>query len=308
MASYRRLPSGLWQAQIFRRGVRASESFPSKGAAIAWAGSRESEIMSGGGGEIPNLTVQALFDRYEKDVSEHKKGKRWEVIRLKAIGRDKLAQVRLRQLDAPHVSDWQQRRLKAVSSASVRRERNLLNNVFNVAAHEWHWLKKNPFGERGKAVRRPKDGRPRTRLATETELGKLLQGASPDLKRAIVAAVETGMRASEIASQPLINGKVATLVDTKNGESREVPLSSVGREVLIGGINLTAGSISTLFARLCVEEKIEGLTFHDLRHYACVQLSKKLTLMELCKMMGWKDPRHALIYYSEGAESIAEKL
>ena len=98
------------------------------------------------------------------------------------------------------------------------------------------------------------------------------------------------------------------MVDSKNGEAREVPLSAAGREALLGGIPLTAGSISSLFARLCDDLKIDGLTFHDLRHYACVQLSKKLELMELCKMMGWKDPRHALIYYSKGAEAIADKL
>ena len=75
-----------------------------------------------------------------------------------------------------------------------------------------------------------------------------------------------------------------------------------------GGIGLTAGSISAMFAKLCDEQKIENLTFHDLRHTACTRLSKKLTLLELCKMMGWKDPRHALIYFNEGASSIAEKL
>lgn len=30
--------------------------------------------------------------------------------------------------------------------------------------------------------------------------------------------------------------------------------------------------------------------------------------MELCKMMGWKDPRHALVYYNKSAANIAGKL
>lgn len=69
MAAFRRLPSGLWQAQIFRNGVRRSASFPSKGAALAWAGTQESEIMAGVRGEIPNVTVNALLTRVTKPKS-----------------------------------------------------------------------------------------------------------------------------------------------------------------------------------------------------------------------------------------------
>jgi integrase len=302
MASFRETKYG-WRAEVFRRGVRRSESgFRTKAAAVAWAGRTESEIMAGVRGEVPNLTVLALFERYEKEVSAHKKGQRWESIRLKALGRDRLASVRLRHLDSPHVAEWQERRLQAVSGASVRRERNLLNNVFEIARKEWRWLGKNPF----EGVRRPKDGKSRNRTATPTEITKLQKGASEQLGRAITIALETGMRASEIASNPEVNGRVAVLVDSKNGEAREVPLSE--EAVKAWPVGLTAGSISGLFARLCDDCEIKGLTFHDLRHTAATRLAKKLSLLELCKMFGWKDPRHALIYYNEGAADIAKKL
>lgn len=306
MASIKPYPhkKGWWRVQIRRRGVSDSKVFDSKGAATAWAGVREAEIMAGERGDIPNLTVKALLERYERDVSAGKKGRRWESIRLQAIGRDRLAQVRLRQLDAPHVADWQRRRSEAVSGASVRRERNLLNNVFNIAVNEWRWLKSNPF----KGVRRPKDGKSRKRLASDEEIEKLTKKASAKLGRAITAALETGMRAGEIASNPEIKGRVAYLLDSKNGEAREIPLSEKAVEALNGGIGLTSGSISELFARLCDDLEIEGLTFHDLRHTAATRLAKRLDLFELCKMFGWKDPRHALIYYNEGAAEIAKKL
>jgi integrase len=303
VATFKRLPSGLWQVQIYRRGIRKSGSFPSKGAAVAWAGREEAEIMAGARGEIPNLTVQALLVRYEKEVSPGKKGYRWETIRLDLIGRDRVSQVKLRQLDAPHVSDWQQRRLQEVSGASVRRERNLLNNVFEIARKEWKWLTKNPF----EGVRRPKDGKARERVSTPAEERKLIKGED-DLSRAVVIALETGMRASEIASNPEIMGRVARLVDSKNGESREVPLSDRAIEAWSEPINLTAGSISTMFAKRCRNEKVKGLTFHDLRHTACTRLAEKLDLLELCSMFGWKDPRHAKRYYNKQASEIAKKL
>jgi integrase len=304
LASYRSTPYG-WRAEVYRHGIRRSASaFRTKAAAVAWASRTEAEIMAGVRGEVPNLTVADLLKRYREEVSPAKKGARWEAIRLTAWERDRLAQVRLRQLDAPHVAEWQQRRLQAVSSASVRRERNLLNNVFEIARKEWRWLRANPFT----GVRRPKDGRARTRLASDEEITKLLAAASPALGRAITLALESGMRAGEIAGLTDVRGKVAYLADTKNGEAREVPLSLKAVEAWGGGIELSAGSISALFARLCADLGIEGLTFHDLRHSACTRLADKLTMLELCKMMGWRDPRHAMIYYNKPTGDIAARL
>jgi integrase len=304
VASYRETAYG-WRAEVFRRGVRRSESgFRTKAAAVAWASQVEADILAGKRGEIPNLTVSELFTRYEKEVSAHKKGKRWEVIRLQALGRDKLAVARLRELDAPHVADWQQRRLQAVSAASVRRERNLLNNVFEIARKEWRWLSKNPFV----GVRRPKDGKPRKRIATAGEITKLTKppGALSDV---VVWALETGMRAGEIAAPPEVNGRVATLVDSKTGEGREVPLSDKALEVWKdGGFGLTAGSISAMFARRCADMKITGLTFHDLRATAATRLSKVLNPLQLARMFGWKDLKQAMTYYRETTEDIARLL
>src|SRR6185295_4998531 len=252
MATYRRLPSGLWQAQVFRRGIRRSETRPNKGAVQAWAAQVEAEIMAGVRGEVPNLTVAARLKRYGKEVSAGKKGERWENVRLKALQRDRLALVKLRHLDSPHVSDWQQRRLQAVSAASVRRERNLLNAAFEIARKEWRWLTKNPFI----GVRRPKDSRPRSRIATPAEIAKLTAAASPALARVIAFALETGMRASEIAALRDVRGRVAYLADSKTGWAREVPLSAKALEIWEQGLGLTAGSISALFARLCEEKEV----------------------------------------------------
>ena len=106
MATFRESAYG-WRAEVFRQGIRRSRSaFPTKAAAVAWAGQVESEIMAGVRGEIPDLTVGELLTRYVAEVSTGKKGHRWESIRLQALGRDRIAKVRLRLLDAPHVSDW----------------------------------------------------------------------------------------------------------------------------------------------------------------------------------------------------------
>ena len=304
MASYRLTAFG-WRAEVCRRGVRKSQSaFRTKAAAVAWAGRIEADILAGVRGEIPNLTVQALFDRYSRDVSAHKKGRRWEQIRLKALQGSRLAQTRLRQLDTPHVAAWQVERLKAVSGASVRRERNLLNNVFEIARKEWRWLNKNPF----EGVRRPRDGKPRKRIPSPAEI-KVLTAPKDSMSKVILWAYETGMRAGEIAQPPEVAGRVAVLRDSKNGEAREVPLSEKALEIWQeGGFGLTAGSISTLFARRCDDLKIEGLTFHDLRAGACTRLAKVLNPLQLARVMGWKDLKQAMTYYRESSEDIAKLL
>jgi integrase len=179
-----------------------------------------------------------------------------------------------------------------------------LNNAFEIARREWRWLTKNPF----EGVRRPKDGRARTRIASQAEIDKLLKLASPALSRAITLALETGMRAGEIAGLAEVRGSVAFLLDTKNGESREVPMSSRALEAWSGGIPLSAGSISGLFARLCVEAEIKGLTFHDLRATAITRLARKLDALQLAKMIGHKNPKMLMVYYRESTADIAQRL
>lgn len=304
MASYRKLPSGLWQAQVYRRGVRRSDSFPNKGAAQAWAGSVEAEIMAGVRGDIPNLTVDAILERYGRDVAPKKKGARWELARIGLLRRDSAAKVPLRSFGRVHVAAWRDRRLQAVSGASVRREWNLFSHACSLAVNEWGWLKENPF----KLVKRPADGRARTRIATQAEIDLLLAGASESMRRVIVWALETGMRASEIAGLREVSGNVAVLLDTKNGTRREVPLSAAALKVWGGGFGLTAGSISGLFARLCRDCGIVGLTFHDLRGSAATRLSKILHPLQLAKMFGWKDMDMALTYYRETAADVAKLL
>lgn len=305
MATFRKR-LGKWRAEVARAGRRQSKTFDRKQDAEAWAARIESEIIGVHSGFIPpHLTLSDLLDRYAKEVSIHKKGRRWEEIRIDLLKRDRIANTRLSVLDAPHVSDWQVRRLKSVSGESVRRERNLLSHAFNIAVNEWKWLKFNPL----KSVRRPKGSKPRDRIATDDEIQTLLSAANNNLRRAIVAALETGMRASEIASIPVIRGKIAVLEDSKTGEGRTVPLSKAASEAFLSHIGLTAGSISAEFAKLTKACGIKGLTFHDLRRTAITRLATKLNPFELAKMVGHKDLKMTLnVYYKTDAEETAKKL
>lgn len=312
MATFRKRGDS-WRAEVYRKGIRQSGTFDSKAAAVAWAGRAEAEIMAGSRGEVPNLTFSDLLDRYLRDVSRTKKGHRWESIRIGLIKRDPIAQERLRGLGAPQVAAWRDRRLQAVSAPSVRREWNLLSHACNIAVKEWKWLTHNPFHD----VRRPKSARPRFRVASDAEIAALAkQAITPsrqEVYRAFLVGIETGMRASEIISNPPITGRVAYLHDTKNNTSREVPLSERAAELLAEPFTIKAATLDALFRdmRDCAARELPGIAtlhFHDSRHTACTRLSKRLNVLQLAAMLGIKDPRILMVYFNETAEEIAHAL
>jgi zona occludens toxin (predicted ATPase) len=72
MAYITKLPSGLWRAQIARKGVRRSQSFTTKAAATAWATREESAIIDGTASLWPRKTLADALDRYEKDITPGK--------------------------------------------------------------------------------------------------------------------------------------------------------------------------------------------------------------------------------------------
>lgn len=295
------------RAQICVKGIRESKTFETKGAARAWAIRREDEIKAGH--IIPDRTFGELLDRYARDVSVNKKGFRWELVRIEAIKRSTIGKVRLRDLDQTHVAQWRDERLKTVSGSTVVREKNLLCHACTIAIDEWRWLQKNPFSK----VRMPKESKPRNRLMTDDERKTLEDFALTEIYKEVLRmadfAVETGMRASEICGLSQVIGKVAILEDTKNGDRREVPLSDKALEIWNQGkFKLTPQLLDVHWRNLCKSAGIVDLRFHDLRHLAATRLSKKLNLLQLCKMFGWRDPKHAMVYFNETAEDISKKL
>lgn len=308
MATFQRRGES-WRVSVCIKGIRKSATRNTKAAAQQWARETESEIIAGGLGVIPDKTFADLLDRYVKDVSVNKKGYRWESVRIEALKGSTIGKVKLKDLDATDVVKWRDGRLKTVSGSTVVREKNLLCHACTIAIDEWKWLQKNPFHK----VRMPKEARHRERLATEDDRKKLGQAATTDFYRSALRAwdfaVETGMRAGEICGLREIKGNVAVLEDTKNGARREVPLSAKAVELWNEGpLNLTPKVLDVNWRRLCKMASVEGLHFHDSRHLAATRLAQKLNLLELCKMFGWKDPRHAMIYFNQTAAEIAKKL
>ena len=128
------------------------------------------------------------------------------------------------------------------------------------------------------------------------------------------------MRAGELAglTWDRYHGNHARLPMTKSGTARDVPLSLKARRIFERArgfdpllcFGVSSQSLDVLFRRARVRTGLDGFTFHDSRHVAATWIGRsgKLSMLEMCKMFGWKDPRHALIYFNPSVHDLADKL
>ena len=302
-----------WFIQFRRGGVSESTTRPTAAQANAWHAQKLTQYIASKHGAVPNIAVSVLLERYAAEVSPTKRGARWEFMRLAALGRDPLALVMLPKLDQADIALWRDRRKLCVSDASVNREWNLLSGVFTTAVNEWRLLERHPM----KGVRRPPDGKARTRLPSDDEIERLRfvmrdDGSTVQSKAFLcfLFAIETGMRAGEIAGLKTVAGNVATLLMTKNGDAREVPLSpaAVALWGTHGPFSITTSQIDAGFRKGMKLAMIEGLHFHDSRHLAITRLSEKLEILELARAVGMRNLRELMTYYNKPISEIAKKL
>ncbi|WP_313369196.1 integrase [Achromobacter animicus] len=329
MASIQKTPKG-YRAQVKTLGVRDSQVFPTRREAVEWGARRELEIKEGKTkhpGQIK--TLRDALRRYGEEVSINKRGERWEQIRLAAFEQPSY---RL-PLDAPladvtpqHIADFRDVRGLKLKDSSVLRELTLLSSVFETARLEWGWAKTNPC----KDIRKPREGKHRERVIAWWELRLILRkmGHRPRARRietvaqavalATLTALRTGMRAGELCglTWERVYQAHAHLPVTKNGDPRNVPLSRRALALLERAkgwddervLGLTTATLDALFRKYRARAGLEGFTFHDTRHTAATMLAKKLHILDLCKMFGWKNPAMAMVYYNPHASTIAAQL
>ena len=320
MASFRKLPSGLWRAEVFKQGVRTSASFTTKAKAQAWATQQEADIMARKRGQIIRKTFRQCLERYSDEVSPTKKNERWEQTRIKFFTHDetglpfvdKVAD----EVTADDLAKWRDERVKYLKGSTINRDLNLISAVFSVARDEWGWCSQSPT----RKLRRPPDPKPRDRLIGWREIRSVLRALDWHMQEpvtlqqeagfAFLMALHTGMRASEVLKARYVGG-VAELDDTKNGEARRVPLSARAQRLArhCPAFTITGPSLDALFRKARDRAGLSGFTFHDARGTALTRMSKRVTVLELAKISGHKDVNLLLsTYYRTTAEDIGSRL
>jgi integrase len=143
------------------------------------------------------------------------------------------------------------------------------------------------------------------------------------MKSLILFGIETGMRRGEILSLTWENvhldKRYVHLPDTKNGDSRDVPLSPAALELLRELLrNIRADqcmfqshyeALKSAWRRACDRAGINDRRFHDLRHEATSRFfAKGLNVMEVAAITGHKDLRMLQRYTHLIAKDLARKL
>lgn len=326
MASFRQR-GGKWQARVLRNGYpHQTKSFETKADAEKWARALESEIDKGqfvNVSEAQRTTLGDVIARYMAEVTPTMKGATEDTIRLKAIMRRPIARWSMANLSAARIAAFRDERLNEVSAGTVIRELAYISAIINHARREWGINVPNPV----QMVRKPQSPQARSKVLTDEEISKLLQALEPTGRRshwtkpAVQLALATAMRRGELLSLKWehidLQGRTAFLPDTKNGDSRTVPLSSVAVQVLaelprhISGVVLPvkAFTLDAAFKRGVRRAGLDGVRFHDLRRTAITRMAEKLpNVIELAAVSGHKSLMVLKRYYRPAATELAQKL
>lgn len=326
MASFRQR-GGKWQARVLRNGYPdQSKTFETKADAEKWARSVESEIDKGqfaNVSEAQRTTLGDLIARYLVEITPTMKGATEDTIRLKAIMRKPIARWSMANLNAARVAAYRDERLNEVSAGTVIRELAYLSAIINHARREWGINVPNPV----QMVRKPQSPQAWSRVLTDEEVARLLQALEPTGRRshwtkpAVQLALATAMRRGELLSirweHVDLQNRTAFLSDTKNGESRTVPLSTAAVQVLaelprhISGVVIPVKffTLDAAFKRARKRAGLNDLRFHDLRRTAITRMAEKLpNVIELAAVSGHKSLMVLKRYYRPTAAELAQKL
>ncbi len=326
MASIRNR-NGIWQARITRKGHPAvTKSLPSRIEAQRWAREIEVEIERGSyqsRTEAERLTFAEIITRYLKEVAPSLKGYKDDLIRLTALKRNPLTCYKMVALTPEKIAAFRDERLTKVSAGTVIRELSCFSAIINHSRREWRINIPNPV----ELVKKPKSPRGRNRILTDVEIARLTEELKPTGRRSIwmlpvvELAIATAMRRGELLALRWadidITQRVAFLHDTKNGESRSVPLSTAAIRLLesipqsITGrvIPLTNCALEAAFKKATQRAHLEDVHFHDLRHTAITKMANFLpNLIELSAVTGHKSLAMLKRYYHPSASELARKL
>ena len=314
---------GMWRVRIrHKKGPQLSKVFARKGDASTWATKMEQALQSGLLFPEHDCTLAELLHRYAEEVTSTKQSFGREESRIKVICQHDIGAIRLSQLSSNDITKYRDDRLKIVSGTTVVKDLLLISHAIKIAQREWGFrLASNPVDN----VTKPSVNKPRDRRLEDGEEEKLLKTCRESSNYwflpIVQVAIETGMRRGELLSLTWDNVHMdkswVHLPMTKNGESRDVPLSAKARDIVgslprdISGkvFPIHFESLKSLWRRGMRRADLHDLHFHDLRHEATSRFFELgLNVVEVAAITGHKDLKMLKRYTHLRAEDLARKL
>ena len=326
--------STVWEAQIRRKGFPVQRrSFDKREDAEKWAREIESSMDRGifkSTKEGEKTTLKDALDRYLEEVSKHKKGHKREKGRIEQWKAHPLSSRYLASIGPKDIAEYaSERKSEGYSMRTIQLELAIISHLYNYAAAKWGMRAlENPVAPtrvKGTDPHRGQTYRGRNRTLSLSEKEKLFEHLNEEMQQIVTLAFETGMRRGELMSLTVSNvdltKKIVKLEETKNGDSREVPLSPVaadtlkavlGKKKVVGldGKLWTLGPdrVTSVFASAAKEAGLKDIRFHDLRHTAATRLAGIYQAHELAKILGHKVLNMVMRYYNPTGEDLGRKM
>lgn len=348
MATIVKTPSGTYKALIRRQGwPTTSKSFRTKRDAEDWARRTEDEMVRGvyiQRSPSERLTLKNALERYLREVSPTKSKTSYDsdITRSKPLS-SILGGYSLAAISPDLVAKYRDDRLttvskltkKPISASSVRLELALLSHLYTMSIREWGMgLIYNPVMN----VRKPSPPPARNRRLLPTEEERLINAvdghSNPMFAWITKLALYTGMRVGEIVSlrrgQVDIKRRVVHLPKTKNGETRNVPLTKAAAETMGQAMENPIRPLDSdlvffgepgrdgkrrpyvwekIWNEMVKREGFEDLHFHDLRHEAISRLVEAgLSDQKVAAISGHKTMQMLKRYTHLRAEDLVAEL
>ncbi len=346
MAYFEQRKTG-WMAQVRLRGMPAiSQTFDLKADAEAWAREIERELQRGNidalRQDAQRVTMAAVIDSYLSGPVAAMRSAKDMKARLGRV-REHFGAYALANVRGPSISAWRDHLIgEGLAPQTVVHHINVLSALFGFVEKDLGIAL--PAGNPCRSVRKPALGKARDRRLRPGEFDCLMRAAaqsrSVGLANVIALSVETSMRLGETLSLEWsridLVKRTAHLVDTKNGESRTVALSSKALSALQSLPRRLDGRVFGWHSKDSFEKTwtrckaralaayqadsaasgikpnpafLADLRFHDLRHEATSRLFEKgLGIMEVASMTGHKSLSMLKRYTHIEAEKLALKL
>ena len=312
----------LWRVRIRRKGsLPINKSFQSKVDATKWARRVERLVELGKYEDISEAGMTTLgeaLERYLAEKTPEKKGSTEEAYRITKILKAPIAQVSLAELTAGKITKYRREIAKETSNSNANRYVSLICTCLKTVIAEWDiYLPQNPCKQISK-LREPAPIDDRITPEQEASImASARQSKNIYLPCIITIGLELGLRRSEIVKLrwEWIRGNQLTIIDTKNGTNRTVPLTTKIQAELN---KLPRKDIGRIFGEMksfrdaweyCLKRAGVDTNFHRLRHEACSRLNEKgFTIPEICAISGHKTWSSLKRYTHISPEFLEEKL
>lgn len=288
-------------------------------------------------------TLGELLDRYIEEHSRPNKSKS-SLTGDKGMAREMKEflgeNTRLKDITPRQLSKYKSWcRDKDLSPSSINHRRQLLHHAFKFAIREWEWTSHNPVDR----ISREKVDNARDRWLTLEEERRLLDNCviyvtGPKnvqeprywLRELVTFALNTGMRQDEILSLrwPEVDlfRRTATVIKSKNGEKRTIPLNKRALELLKGktkvrdircnlvfpnevGRKMDNRNVLRGFYNALDRAEIEDFRFHDLRHTFATRLAQAgVDIYKIARILGHKDIKMTQRYAHHYPESLRDAV